>query len=50
MFVMWCKEFLAKSDAYKNPLELLIMNQCASKVYTWVRQSGVHCVGLKASM
>lgn len=50
MFVMWCKEFLAKNDASKNTLELLIMNQCASKVYKWVRQSGVQCVGLKASM
>jgi hypothetical protein len=26
------------------------MNQCASKVYKWVRQSGVQCAGLKASM
>jgi hypothetical protein len=31
-------------------LKILIMNQCASKVYKWVTQSGVQCVGLKASM
>lgn len=50
MFVMWCKIILAKSDASKNTLEHLIMNPCASKVYKWVRRSGVQCVGLKASM
>jgi hypothetical protein len=51
MFVMWCKIILAKSDVSKNTLEHLIMNQCArSKVYKWVRRSGVQCVGLKASM
>lgn len=34
----------------KNTLKLLIMNRCASKVYKWVRQSGVQCVGLNTSM
>lgn len=47
---MWYKKNLAKNDASKNTLEHLIMNQCASKVYKWVRQSGVQCVELKASM
>jgi hypothetical protein len=39
---MWCKEVVSCQKALKSVLELLIMDQCASKVYAHGLDKVVH--------